>query len=331
MEMDGSSGPIDDRPHPDHEEELMLTVRPCLAVVLAVIPDPANVTVVSYNLGVVLEWDYPHEWHENVTFTASSSSYKANKIVCANQTERRCDFTKDVHHFGTYVFKVRAELQGEASRWVNTSDFSADKHTIIGPPGITLYSKDGDMEVELQDPVMRASTLREVYSMVTYNITFWKEGQEEEKIKKNTEQTRLMLPNLQPWTNYCVQAQVYINAYTRNGELSKVVCKATTSNGNVEPGVVAVVLVVSFLVTSTCILLTFFTGRVVYRGLRFFYPNAKLPEHFKQYLIEPPPSSFFVKSIPQVKEQFDPIVIVSEDAVERTDATEEPRETEEQN
>uniref|UniRef100_A0A8C9TWI0 Interleukin 10 receptor subunit beta n=1 Tax=Scleropages formosus TaxID=113540 RepID=A0A8C9TWI0_SCLFO len=253
-------------------QELMLTVRPCLAVVLAVIPDPANVTVVSYNLGVVLEWDYPHEWHENVTFTASSS-YKANKIVCANQTERRCDFTKDVHHFGTYVFKVRAELQGEASRWVNTSDFSADKHTIIGPPGITLYSKDGDMEVELQDPVMRASTLREVYSMVTYNITFWKEGQEE-KIKKNTEQTRLMLPNLQPWTNYCVQFVV-----TSNAESPHVLLH---SPGNVEPGVVAVVLVVSFLVTSTCILLTFFTGRVVYRGLRFFYPNAKLPEHFKQ-------------------------------------------------
>uniref|UniRef100_A0A8C9WUV1 Interleukin 10 receptor subunit beta n=1 Tax=Scleropages formosus TaxID=113540 RepID=A0A8C9WUV1_SCLFO len=197
-------------------------------VVLAVIPDPANVTVVSYNLGVVLEWDYPHEWHENVTFTASSRTGRSYRVVFF--PTYLCDFTKDVHHFGTYVFKVRAELQGEASRWVNTSDFSADKHTIIGPPGITLYSKDGDMEVELQDPVMRASTLREVYSMVTYNITFWKEGQEE-KIKKNTEQTRLMLPNLQPWTNYCVQAQVYINAYTRNGELSKVVCKATTSNG----------------------------------------------------------------------------------------------------
>ncbi|KAL4608967.1 interleukin-10 receptor subunit beta-like [Arapaima gigas] len=288
-----------------------------LSVALAVIPDPENITVVSHNLGVIVQWDYPREWHDKVNFTAQYRGYLSDyKTVCSNQTIQSCDFTTKLHHFGTYVFKVRAELNGEVSNWINISEFSIDKQSTIGPPSLTLYSKNGDIEVDLQDPVLRISTMKEVYNILTYNVTFWKEGQEKVKTKKNTEQTRLMLHNLEPWTNYCVQAQVYVQGYKKNGELSEVVCKATTSNGKVKPWVVAVVLVVSFLTTSAFVLLIFVAGWFIYQASKFFYPNAKLPEHFKQYINEPCHYYIFMsmQNSPQQKEVYHPVTILSDEA-----------------
>ncbi|XP_048833726.1 interleukin-10 receptor subunit beta-like [Brienomyrus brachyistius] len=300
-----------------------------LSVVLAAVPEPENVTVMSYNMGAVLEWDYPHNASEGVRYTAEFKSHLLEYVAaCQSQQERKCDFTNNTHYFGIYTFRVRAELQGSTSSWVNTTEFFLDRQTIIGPPVVSLHSKAGDMEVNLQDPVLKMSTLKDVYTDIIYNLSYWKEGQEETKKQKQTKQKLLLLSELLPWTRYCVQADIYIPGYSKLSEQSEPVCETTTSNGTVKPWVVAVALISSFLVTTVSLPLLFLLGWYCYKGLRFLYPSAKLPEHFKQYLIEPYRSYIFLamQNSAEENEPYHAVVIVSDGSGEQADAPAEPSE-----
>lgn len=49
----------------------------------------------------------------------------------------------------------------------------------LGPPGVTLVSSGADIEVSINDPVLRISEFKDVYDHATFNITYWKDGQEE--------------------------------------------------------------------------------------------------------------------------------------------------------
>ncbi|CAB1329114.1 unnamed protein product [Coregonus sp. 'balchen'] len=76
---------------------------------------------------------------------------------------------------------------GDASRRNPTADaimevtsFPVSLSTAtLGPPSVTLVSSGADIEVSINDPVLRISEFKDVYNRVTYNITYWKEGQEE--------------------------------------------------------------------------------------------------------------------------------------------------------
>lgn len=57
--------------------------------------------------------------------------------------------------------------------------FSLSSSAIIGPPSVTLFSNGNTIEVSIEDPEFTISTLRSVYSLATYNMTYWKDGQEE--------------------------------------------------------------------------------------------------------------------------------------------------------
>lgn len=48
----------------------------------------------------------------------------------------------------------------------------------IDSPGVLLIASGANLEVSIKDPVFRISTLRNVYSVATYNITYWKKGEE---------------------------------------------------------------------------------------------------------------------------------------------------------
>lgn len=53
----------------------------------------------------------------------------------------------------------------------------------------------------------------------------------------------------------------------------------------VDSWLIAVVLLVSFLVTLISVLLISLAVWFGYRGIRFLHPQAKLPEHFKQVCV----------------------------------------------
>ena len=55
--------------------------------------------------------------------------YPPYKVMCGNITELRCDFSSVLQPFGVYSFRVRAELQGEGSPWVEISNFVMDEHS----------------------------------------------------------------------------------------------------------------------------------------------------------------------------------------------------------
>lgn len=47
---------------------------------------------------------------------------------------------------------------------------------IIGPPNVTLLSVGTAIEVSIRNPKFAISTLKDVYSFHTYNVTYWKDG-----------------------------------------------------------------------------------------------------------------------------------------------------------
>ncbi|XP_036397271.1 interleukin-10 receptor subunit beta-like isoform X2 [Megalops cyprinoides] len=285
-------------------------------MVLAIVPDPKNVRVTSVNMGAVLEWDVSHQAPGNLTYTAEYSSDTAFKAVCQNQTEQRCDFTTVISPYGIYVFQVRAELQEETSQWVKTSEFIPDSNTLIGAPTVRLVSKNGSLEMDIREPVLRVSSLKEVYSRVSYNIKYWREGYEDQvTMMSDIQQTRVGLSRLEPWTRYCVQVQVFIKTFQKRGEFSEVTCETTTTNGRMEPWKIGVVLVVSFVAVSVTFPLLFLLTCYSYKGLKFLFPTAKLPEHFRQYLIEPSSHSnifMAMQNIPQMDEQYHEVSVISE-------------------
>ncbi|KAG7467294.1 hypothetical protein MATL_G00151800 [Megalops atlanticus] len=287
-----------------------------VSVVLAIVPHPKNVRVTSVNMGAVLEWDISHQAPGNLTYTAEYSSDAAFEAVCQNQTEQRCDFTKVISPYGNYVFQVRAELQEESSQWVKTSEFIPDKDTLIGAPTVGLVSKNRNLEMDIREPVLRVSSLKGIYSRVSYNIKYWREGSEDQVTMLNDiQQTRKGLSQLEPWTRYCVQVQVFIKTFQKRGEFSEVTCETSTTDGRVEPWMIGVVLVVSFVAVSVVFPLLFLLTCYIYKGLKFLFPTAKLPEHFRQYLIEPSSHSYIfvaMQNIPQTDEQYHEVSVISE-------------------
>ncbi|XP_036400633.1 interleukin-10 receptor subunit beta-like isoform X2 [Megalops cyprinoides] len=288
----------------------------CTTAVVATVPEPKNVRATSINFGMVLEWEAPRDAPGNLTYSVEFWSYSSGFIPwCSNIHETRCDFSKNLSVFGVHKFRVRAELQEETSPWVETPEFSIDKHTQIGAPTVKLISKEGDIEVEIQDPDMRNQELRNVYSRVSYNIRYWKEDEADKFSMLNDQlQNRVVLLQLEPWTRYCVQAQVYILYSEKRGEFSKAVCETSTTDGKVKPWVTALVMLGSMVVVMGTVMVIFFAALYGYKAIKFLYPSVKLPEHFKQYLIEPPHSYIFLamQNSPQPEEQCHEVFIVSE-------------------
>ncbi|KAG9331079.1 hypothetical protein JZ751_020277 [Albula glossodonta] len=230
-----------------------LTILYIFPGVLASVPEPQNVRVTSVNLGVILEWDAPTDPPGNLTYTAAYKSIAGFVEVCVNQSEKSCDFTVNLAMFGIYTFRVRAELNGEASPWKETVEFSADKDTLLSPPTVKLSSSEGNMEVFVQDPVTNTpGGLRKVYSSVCFNIRYWKQNETEKvgqarplgeessalvlesaELLNCKQQSRLVLPNLDPRASYCFQAQLYVPNYNKNSEFGRVTCETNTSNGDI--------------------------------------------------------------------------------------------------
>uniref|UniRef100_A0A674ERS6 Interleukin-10 receptor subunit beta-like n=1 Tax=Salmo trutta TaxID=8032 RepID=A0A674ERS6_SALTR len=132
----------------------------------SLLPQPQNVEVVSYNMDAIVKWDAPLTSLKNLTYTAEYRNVSS-----------RCDFGELPSCHGNYQFRVRIELEGNTSSWAKTPDFSLKKGTIIGPPNVTLVTKGGAIgavEVNIQNPVLKISSLKEAYSNVEYNIRYWK-------------------------------------------------------------------------------------------------------------------------------------------------------------
>uniref|UniRef100_A0A4W5MK21 Fibronectin type-III domain-containing protein n=1 Tax=Hucho hucho TaxID=62062 RepID=A0A4W5MK21_9TELE len=162
----------------------------------SLLPQPQNVEVVSYNMDAIVKWDAPLTSLTNLTYTAEyrMPSTAFFHTVCKATKEHRCDFGKLPSCHGNYQFRVRIELEGNTSSWEETPNFSLKKGTVIGPPNVTLVTKGGAIgavEVNIQNPVLKISSLKEAYSKVQYNIRYWKKTDKKDVRATYNSQTQI--------------------------------------------------------------------------------------------------------------------------------------------
>lgn len=227
-------------------------------------------------------------------------------LMCKGIKERQCDFGKLPSHHAQYTFSVRTEQPGEASKWA-TCQFLIDRETVIGPPSVSLVSVGGAIKVNLKDPVLKISSLREVYTKVRYDIKHWSEEHPEDAQTIKAEVLNHLLRPLVPNTKYCVQAQVFIKAYQIWGQMSNVTCEMSSIKGEEHKwsGKLVWCLVVLAVVLPLLMLILW----SIYKGRRFLNPKEHLPAHFKQHLFEC--SSVKLNTPPL--EKFDLIYTLSEE------------------
>ncbi|KAI2660322.1 Interleukin-10 receptor subunit beta [Labeo rohita] len=255
-------------------------------------------------MGLVLKWDPPQSTtNELFNYTAEMKGWHEYETVCLSSSSLSCDFTDKVSIFGTYKLRVRAELLGETSDWVETEDLLVDIKTDISAPHVELRSRKGQTEVDITDPPMKKRNLRDVFGNISYLIRFWKNG-ETKKEELIREQNRVMLPRLEPLVNYCVEVEIlYLN---KKSQTSNMTCLNNTPSDEVEPYMIIVVLVVSFLVVLVAVVMIFLAVWYGYKGCRIMFPDTDLPEDLKKFLSQRSQSSILsaMRENTPVKEHF---------------------------
>ncbi|KAK6487032.1 interleukin-10 receptor subunit beta-like isoform X1 [Huso huso] len=304
-------------------------------LVLGTVPEPKHVTVSSVNLGAVLQWD-PVTSEDNITYTAEfARAYNENHYieVCQNIRDTKCDFTGNISAFGIFHFRVKSVQQGNASQWVYVKAFTADQHTRIGPPSdVKLKSRSGFLDINISDPLMKIKdmTLRNTFVHVSYLVSYWKNTSREEVKTIRSEQTFLVLGNLEPWSTYCVQVQISVS-FNNTAETSRPVCERSTSEGKTPGWMIAVILICSLVVVAAVILCLFFVGFYTYKTVHFFFPSCKLPEHYKELLTITPNSFAFldIQNNKELDEICDEISIVLEQPASPIEAMKTEQESKE--
>lgn len=274
---------------------------------------PTNVSLKSSNMDLVLSWDSPEGASSGLLYTAEyNTSVTSYKVGCVNISQLECDFTNlSISMYGKYTGRVRAQLGAESSNWVESNQITVDKDTIIGSPTVTLFSNGATIEVTIVDPVFKTSSLRDVYSLPTYNITYWKYDQiEKARSLSNIHQNRMVLNDLEHWTKYCVQVQINTKRNPNPSKPSKRVCASTTN----ESGAPWVAAVVTFVIMAVAVALV--VTAVVYRKSisHFLCPKDSLPQHFKEYLLAPPISPVYLamQNSHPPEEIYHPVSIISD-------------------
>ncbi|XP_067458958.1 interleukin-10 receptor subunit beta-like [Thunnus thynnus] len=265
-------------------------------VVSGFLSPPKNVRLTSHNMNMVLKWEPPEGAASDVVYTVESiNKFSSNIEVCSNISTTECDIGShiDINVYGKYESRVRAQSGAESSLWVKSNTIVPDKDTVIGSPSVSLFPNEGAIEVSITDPVFATSSLRDVYQSAVYTITYWKADEKKEVWNiSDIQQNRVVLNDLDPQTKYCVQVQIQIKI-AQNSNPSKPsapICENTTHEEGPQ-WVAAVVTFVFMVMAVTLVVVT-----VVYRKKisHFLCPKDTLPQHFKEYLLEPPKSSIYL-------------------------------------
>ncbi|XP_061698320.1 interleukin-10 receptor subunit beta-like isoform X5 [Syngnathoides biaculeatus] len=247
-------------------------------VVVAVLSAPRNVQLSSMNMNLVLRWDSPEGESSDLIFTTEcTTSVRTCPVGCVNISTHECDFSSfntSLSVYGRYRARVRAQRGAESSSWVESDPITLDSETIIGAPNVWLFSHGATIEIAIKDPEFAMSDFRSIYSTATYNITFWKDGQNKKtKSISCDRRNRVFLNDLERWSNYCVQVQITAEGNTKPSKPSSTVCERTTSAD--APWVPAVV---TFLIMTAAVTLVVFAVAYRRRASYFLCPEDQVPQ-----------------------------------------------------
>lgn len=284
----------------------ILTLSTLTGVVSGVLSSPTNVQLTSRNMNLNLTWEPPAEAPSGLVYTtefkSSATSYKRG---CVNITTLQCDLTSfNISVYGKYTGRVRALLGAEASAWLESNITTLDIQTLIGPPNVLLHPNGPTLEVSIKDPVFHISSLRSVYHKVTYNITYWKKGQKEQlRSLSDIQQDRVVLDELDPLSEYCVQVQINTIRNKNPSEPSSVTCERIGDTDK-QPLVAAVVVCVVIVAAVALTVLAVLKWKSI---SQFFWPKVSLPQSVEKPLLRSPDSYVGM----QPTEETDPVSVVT--------------------
>uniref|UniRef100_A0A1A7WD89 Interleukin 10 receptor, beta n=3 Tax=Iconisemion striatum TaxID=60296 RepID=A0A1A7WD89_9TELE len=270
----------------------ILTSSAVLAVFSEVPSPPSSVTLNSRNLDLVLSWDPPDRSPGRLSYsTEFRSAITAFQPACQNITELRCDLSLfNISIYGNYSGRVQALLGARRSPWTASNHIVPDKQTVIGPPSVLLISYHQTLVVGIEDPKFVHSSLRNVFHSVSYNISYWKMGQEREpRHRDRIRQSRMVLDSLDPWSEYCVQVIITTSRNQHPSEPSEVVCEKTSSEDS--PWVPAVIVFVVMVILVVLVVLVVLRWRHI---SQFLCLKDAVPDSITQTLLAPPESSMFL-------------------------------------
>ncbi|XP_004675580.1 PREDICTED: interleukin-10 receptor subunit beta [Condylura cristata] len=289
----------------------------CLLVsALGMVPPPKNIRVNSVNFKNILQWESPLP-KGNLTFTVQYQSYsRLFQDKCKNTNTTECDFS-DLSKYGNHTLRVRTELTGDHSDWVNIT-FSPVDETNVGPPGIQVDALVNSLHVHFLSPKIdnepETWTMKNIYNSWTYNVQYWKNGSDE-KASVHCQHDSETLRDLEPQTTYCVQAQVIIPDRNKAGEWSEPVCEQTAHFDTVSSWVIALVVLAASVCVALLLLGCFAMLWCIYEKIKYTFSHQNtLPRHLKEFLGHPHHSPLLIFSFPfpDEHEVFDKLSMITE-------------------
>ncbi|XP_073329319.1 LOW QUALITY PROTEIN: interleukin-10 receptor subunit beta [Pagrus major] len=268
---------------------------------------PQNVDMVTINTNYALTWDWDQSGaaSHNVTFTTQYvAKYKLRSprkkatwsVACEEKPNRSCDLTElDLHYLGIFVLRVRANLNGNHSDWVQ-KEFCPDKDAAVGPPSrVALALAGSDLDVFISDPLTSNNiSMRDKLDKLYFHIIYWEgttesEASDSEAQMLSSSANLVTLPHLKPWTLYCVSVQSRSDFYNKSSSFTSPQCMET--EGATPWWQILLYFLGSLLFCFTLVLLAIFGFYRTYKTIKTtFCPSNQLPSHFKTYLCDSPGS-----------------------------------------
>ncbi|XP_068602088.1 interleukin-10 receptor subunit beta [Brachionichthys hirsutus] len=262
---------------------------------------PRNVHMVTMNTNYTVVWDRPQS--PAVAFaTEYIAEFKLRNTkkkpkwsaACENSTRRSCDLTgSNLLYRGSYVIRVRADLDGRQSDWVRTV-FCPDEHADVGPPSKVDLSLAGSvLDVVIADPLTSGNaSMKEVLSGLYYRVIYW-EGPADAPTSGvrtlNSSANLVTLPGLKGWTWYCVRVQSRADFYGKISSFSPPQCLRTEG---ATPWWQMFLHFLGLLTACvTIVILVLFVCYPTYKTVKAtIFPISQLPPHFKKYFCDSPDS-----------------------------------------
>ncbi|XP_018104376.1 interferon gamma receptor 2 [Xenopus laevis] len=289
---------------------LILVLLLCTDAV-SVLPAPGNVSVSSFNLQQILQWDPVKV--ENVTYMVEYRSwYEGDNdylALCKKTTQTECNFTALVPFNWRIILRVRAEVGNLSSIWRETPKFQATRNTTLGPvKSLKLLPREAvhdAISVSFEPPISRE--ILPHGSVMKFTLHYWKNSSGKEKEISSTN-THILLKDLDPMSVYCVE--VTASVWNLVGEPSETVCEKTSA----APALTAtgyiwlvVGLVCACCVISVCSLALYKHHKMIKKLLP--PPPLTIPYHVEKFLQD---TSFqYLKGDQcEIEEHYDHISIV---------------------